>query len=206
MPSERELAAELGVSRTVLREAIKALEERELVEVRHGSGTFVRNPSINSIAKSFSLIVWTDPGRYFELMDVREYLDVEIAGRLAESAGEKDLNAMQRSVERMWQLLDSPKAFSQEDVAFHLAFYKATKNELLLTIMLPITELLMEAMELTFESPGSAEMSLRRHEKLLNCIVDGDAEGARQTMQEIIRRGKERLQEALDHIGRETVI
>ena len=198
LPSERELAEELGVSRTVLREAIKALEERELVEVRHGSGTFIRSPSINTIARSVSFVMWTDPDRYFDLMNVREYLDVEIAGRLAQSAPERELAAMGRAIDNMWQLLDSPKEFSEQDVAFHLAFYRATKNELLLTIMLPITRLLMEAMELTFGSPGSAEMSLRRHEQLLEHITAGNALGARRTMQEIITRGKERLKESLE--------
>lgn len=198
LPSERELADELGVSRTVLREAIKTLQERELVEVRHGSGMYIRNPSVETIAKSVSLVVWMEPTRYFQLMDVREYLEVEIAGRLAESATEEDLQEMSQAIERMWQLLDSPKEFSQQDVAFHMAFYKATKNDVLLTIMQPITELLVEAMELTFVSPGSAEMSLRRHEQLLEYIRAGDAQAARRTMREIIVRGKGRLQESLD--------
>lgn len=198
LPSERELSEELGVSRTVLREAIKALEERELVEVRHGSGTFVRSPSIDTIARSVSFVVWTDSDRYFELMNVRELLDVEIAGRLAHSAPAEQLEAMSLAVENMWKLLDSPREFSEQDVAFHMAFYRATKNELLLTLMLPITRLLMEAMELTFGSPGSAEMSLRRHEQLLDYIKAGDAQGARRTMQEIISRGKERLKESLE--------
>lgn len=197
LPSERELSEELGVSRTVLREAMKALEERELVEIRHGSGTFIRSPSIDTIARSVSFVVWTDPDRYIELMNVREFLDVEIAGRLARSAPQAELAAMATAIDNMWQLLDSPKEFSEQDVAFHMAFYRATKNELLLTIMLPITRLLMEAMELTFHSPGSAEMSLRRHEQLLDRIKAGDALGARRTMQEIISRGKERLKESL---------
>lgn len=197
LPSERELADELGVSRTVLREAIKALQERGLLEVMHGSGTFIRNPSIETIAKSVSLVVWMDPTRYFQLMDVREYLEVEIAGRLAENATEEDLTEMGQALERMRQLLDSPKEYSQQDVAFHMAFYNATKNEVLLTIMQPITALLMEAMELTFVPPGSAEISLRRHEELLTYIRAGDAQGARRTMREIISRGKVRLEEAL---------
>ena len=121
LPPERELADELGVSRTVFREAIKALEEKELVEVRHGSGTYIRNPSVDSIAKSFSIIVWTEPSRYFQLMDMREYLDVEIAGRLAHSATEEDIDRMAKAIENMWQLLDSPKEFTKQDVAFHLA-------------------------------------------------------------------------------------
>lgn len=201
LPPERQLAEELGVSRTVLREAMKALEERGLVEVKQGSGTFVCSPSFEMVSDSLSLLLQADMARYLELMEVRRILDVEIAGRLAEEATEKDIDRLDDKIARMWQVLDSPEEFVEEDVAFHMEFYEAMKNELLLTIMQPVTELLMEAMGMTFEAPGSAESSLRRHEKLVERIRARDAEGARSAMWEIISRGMERLKEALQEKG-----
>jgi GntR family transcriptional repressor for pyruvate dehydrogenase complex len=197
LPPEHRLVEELGVSRSVVREGIKALEERGLVEVRQGSGTFVRRPSSETVADSFSLFLRTRIARYSQLMDVRRILDVEIAGRLAERATKEDLESLARRTARMWEVLDSPDEFVKEDVAFHMAFYAATKNEVLLTIMQPIMELLAEAMGVTFEAPGSAESSLRRHEKLLEHIRARDAEGARRAMREILSRGEERMEEAL---------
>jgi GntR family transcriptional repressor for pyruvate dehydrogenase complex len=130
-------------------------------------------------------------------MEVRGILDVEIAGLLAERATEEDLERLGKSIDRMWELLDSPREFAEEDVAFHMAFYAAMKNEVLLTIMQPIMEMLSEAMGVTFEAPGSPESSLRRHEKLVERIRAGDSEGARDAMREIILRGDERLKEAM---------
>jgi len=198
LPPEHRLAEELGVSRSVLREGIKALEERGLVEVKQGSGTFVRSPSSEMLSDSFSLFLRTRIARFSQLMEVREILDVEIAGLLAQRATEEDLQSLTRSIARMWELLGSPEQFVEEDVAFHIAFYAAMKNEVLLTIMQPIMELLSEAMSMTFEAPGSAESSLHRHEKLLEHIRAGDREGARRAMREIISRGEERLKEAQD--------
>jgi GntR family transcriptional repressor for pyruvate dehydrogenase complex len=197
LPPEHRLAEELGVSRSVLREGIKALEERGLVEIKQGSGTFVRRPSSEMVSDSFSLFLRTRVARYSQLMEVREILDVEIAGLLAERATEEDLERLGGCIARMWEVLDSPAEFVEEDVSFHIAFYEAMKNQLLLTIMQPITELLSEAMSMTFEAPGSAESSLRRHEQLLERIRAGDGDGARRAMREIISRGEERLKEAV---------
>lgn len=197
LPPEREFAQELGVSRTALREAIKALEDRELIEVKHGSGMFVRSPSIETIERSFSLILLTDQIRYIELMDVRELLEVEIAGRLAESAAIEDLDKMQEKIDLMWQYLDAPDEFVKLDVEFHVAFYQAMHNDLLLTMMQPITEMLLEAVGLTFSIPGSAERSLRQHQKLVERIRAGDVDGAREVMRQIISRGRDRLEEGL---------
>jgi GntR family transcriptional repressor for pyruvate dehydrogenase complex len=201
LPPERQLAEELGVSRTVLREAMKALEEKGLVEVKQGSGTFVCSPSFEMVSDSLSLLLQANMPRYLELMDVREILDVAIAGRLAEGATREDIDKLSERIAWMWQVLDSPEEFVEGDVAFHIEFYQAAKNEVLLTIMQPVMELLVEAMEMTFEPPGSAESSLRRHEKLVECIRAGDAKGARNAMGEIISRGKERLKEALKAKG-----
>ena len=196
LPPEQRLAEELGVSRSVVREAIKGLEQKELVEIKQGSGTFVRSPSAEKVSDSFSLFLRTRVARHFQLMEVRGILEVEIAGLLAERATEQDLENLGRSVAQMWEVLDSPEEYVQQDVAFHMALYAAMKNEVLLTIMQPITELLSEAMSITFEAPGSAESSLRGHEKLLQRIRAGDREGARRAMREIISRGEDRLKEA----------
>lgn len=138
-----------------------------------------------------------EPYDYFELMNVREFLEVEIAGRLAHSAPQEELDAMSAAIDNMRRSLDRPEEYTQHDIAFHMAFYRATGNEILVNMMTQINRLLIEAMTATFATSGSAEMSLRRHEQLLDRIKAGDALGARRTMQEIITRGKGRLHQSL---------
>jgi GntR family transcriptional regulator, transcriptional repressor for pyruvate dehydrogenase complex len=193
LPAERELAQQLGVSRTAVREAIRALEEKGLVEVRQGSGTFVRSPAPDSVSASLALFLHTNVARYLQLMDLREILDVEIAGRLAEHIEPEDLACLQARIARMHELLDSPQEYALEDAAFHMDFYRAAKNEVLLMIMQPVMDLLVEAMSVSFQEPGAAESSLSQHEKLIERIAAGDAAGARRTVRQLLSRGEMRM-------------
>jgi GntR family transcriptional regulator, transcriptional repressor for pyruvate dehydrogenase complex len=197
LPAERDLAAQLGVSRTAVREAIRALEEKGLVEVRQGAGTFVRSPDSESVSQSLSLYLHTNVARYLQLMDLREILDVEIAGRLAAQVDSEHLEQLRSRIARMWQLLDSPSEFAREDAAFHMDFYRAAKNDVLLMIMQPVMDLLEEAMAATFQEPGSAESSLRLHERLVESIATGDAPGARRIVRQMLSRGEMRMRHEL---------
>jgi GntR family transcriptional regulator, transcriptional repressor for pyruvate dehydrogenase complex len=197
LPSERELCEQFGISRTVLREAVKMLEEKGLLDSKQGSGTYVRSVSPQAISDSVTLYVRSDQSRYIELMELRSILDVELAGRLAEKASDAEVAALTHHIENMWQLLDSPEAFSAEDVAFHTTFYTAMHNSVLMSIVQPIMDLLEDVMRMSFTDPGSMESSLKRHVALVDCIRNRDSEGARRTMRAIISRGEQRVEDHL---------
>ncbi len=197
LPAERDLAQQLGVSRTAIREAIRALEEKGLVEVQQGAGTFVRSPSPEVVTESLSLYFQTNVTRYLQLMDLREILDVEIASRLARKIETEDLERLRAHIRAMQESLDSPERFAKEDVAFHMDFYRAAKNEILLMIMQPVMDLLEEAMAASFEEPGSAESSLLLHQELVERIAARDPEGARQVTRQILTRGEMRMKHEL---------
>ena len=104
LPPERELAQKLGVGRNAVREAVKALQERGLLDVIQGAGTFVKHMNSDVISDSLALYIKTNM-QYIQLMDLREILDVEIAGRLAANVEKVDLTALWDSLERMQQLI-----------------------------------------------------------------------------------------------------
>lgn len=193
---ERQLAEELGVSRNAVREAIKALQEKGLLEVKQGAGTFVQSLTSDTVSESFSLYLQTDVNRYIQLMELREIIEVEIAGRLAEHIEPADLEKLWIRIEEMRQLVDSPLEFSRKDVNFHMEFYRATKNEILIVVMQPMMDLLAEAVSASFVAPGSAERSLKGHIELVERIEAGDAQGARRVADQVIKRGKEHLKAA----------
>jgi GntR family transcriptional repressor for pyruvate dehydrogenase complex len=157
----------------------------------------VRCPAAESVSDSLALYLHTSVTRYLQLMELREMLDVEIAGRLAKRIEYEDLGQLRARIARMWQLLDSPQEFAHEDAAFHMDFYRATKNDVLLMIMQPVMDLLEEAMGASFEEPGSAESSLRSHDELVNRIASGDVDGARQVTRQILARGEMRMKHEL---------
>jgi len=198
LPPERELSELLGVSRTVLREAITALEEKGVLEVRRGSGAYVRNLSPDTVSECFSLFLVSTAAGYLELMDLRSILDQEMAGRLAERAGKADIEKLKQHLKQMEEKVHSQDEFADADAAFHFEFYRATGNLVLLTIMRPIMSLLVDAMRATFEAPGSRESSLEGHKRLVARIEARDPEGARASMREIIERGERRLRERME--------
>ena len=192
LPPERELAQKLGVGRNAVREAVKALQERGLLEVIQGAGTFVKHMDSDVISDSLALYIKTNM-QYIQLMDLREILDVEIAGRLAANVDKVDLTALWDSLERMQQLIGSADEFAKEDVRFHIEFYRATKNEIILLVMQPVMNLLEEAVAASFQEPGSDASSLAGHRKMIERISAGDEEGARSSAAQIISRGRSRL-------------
>lgn len=203
LPSETQLTRELAVSRTALREAIKALEQKGLLEVRHGSGTFVRNIRLEEVSESFSLLMHSDISRYFQVLQLRGILEVEIVGHLAEMATERDIEILCTKIEEMRKALHSPREYAKADVEFHLSIYRALGNEVLMSIVQPMTALLSEVIELTFDPPGTAQRTLQRHEELVRYIRARNPEGGRRVMREIIARGEQRLKEARSGKGAE---
>ena len=197
LPSESQLAERFSVSRTVVREAVKVLEQRGLVEVKQGVGTFVCALNGDVVAETLTRFLRANVHRYLQLMDLREMLDVGVVVRLAKRIEPADLQGLRDRLDRLNQVLDSPEEYAREDVAFHMDLYRATRNQILLVIMQPVIELLVEAMRASFEIPGSVESSQRRHVKLIDCISNGDPDGARRVTAEIIQRGKQRIQNVL---------
>jgi GntR family transcriptional regulator, transcriptional repressor for pyruvate dehydrogenase complex len=197
LPSERELAEQFGVSRTVVRESIKILEEKGMLDCRQGAGTYVLGITNQGIVESFTLYLQSDYNRYLELMEMRDILDVEVVGRLAKSASPEEIAVFRHHLDRMGELLDQPAEFAVEDVAFHLAFYHAMHNSVLMSIVQPILSLLETAMRITVDAPGSSERSYRRHVTLMECIEAHDSDAARRTMHEIIVHGRQRVVEVV---------
>src|ERR1700726_1843958 len=100
LPAERELAQQFGVSRTAVREAVKALREKGLVEAHPGRGTFITNGSSHSIWQSLDRMIRDgQPEAMVHLVEVREILEPEIASLAAARAEKDDLAAMREAVE-----------------------------------------------------------------------------------------------------------
>jgi len=187
LPSEHELARQFDVSRTVVREAVRALEEKGLVEVKHGSGVYVTEPSIDSVTSSLALQLRIRESAVMPLLEVREILEVEIAGLAAERSTKQDQEQMERALRLEAELLDSHDEYVEADLRFHELLTKATQNEVLPVLLSPLAELLRESRRVTSEPPGSTELSLQGHREILEAVKNRDKEQAREAMREHFR-------------------
>ena len=145
LPPERELAEEFGVSRTAVREAVKALREKGLVEAYPGRGTFITDGTSHAIRQSLDRIakIGQPEGSAF-LAEVRAILEPEIAALAAVRASEQELASMREPISVMDEAREDPDAFIEADLDFHLALAEAAANPLILSLIDSIVALLRE--------------------------------------------------------------
>jgi DNA-binding FadR family transcriptional regulator len=182
LPSERELSEELQVSRGTVREAVQFLQTLGLLEIRHGSGTFVR-PATDPTALRDEWREWTirHAKRIHDLLEIRKGLEPFAAELAAERAREADLAAMEEALEQMQPAVDSPDvaALIQADVAFHHALYVAAGNAALTEFGDTLGEQLIRERGTLWNLPGRPARSLVEHLAICNAVRDGDPGRAR---------------------------
>jgi GntR family transcriptional repressor for pyruvate dehydrogenase complex len=183
LPAERDLAQRFGVSRTAVREAVKALSEKGLVEALPGRGTFITNGTSNGIRQSLDRLVKNGQAEGFTyLVEVREILEPEIAALAATRATEEDLAAMREVVAVMDTAQRDPDAFIEADLDFHLALAEAAANPLILSLIDSIVGILREQRMGIFRVEGGPERGQYHHKRILNAIEHRDSQGAREAM------------------------
>ena len=192
LPPERELAEQFGVSRTAVREAVKALREKGFVEAYPGRGTFIMETSAHPIRLSLDRMVkagQAEGSRY--LTEVREIMEPEIAALAAERADAEDLAAMRESFEVMERAKRDPEAFIEADLDFHLALAEAAANPIILSLIDSIVGLLREQRMGIFQVEGGPERGQYHHKKILEAVEHRDAAGAREAMKAHMRQVRE---------------
>jgi GntR family transcriptional repressor for pyruvate dehydrogenase complex len=184
LPPERELCATYGVSRTVVREAVKLLESHGLVRIERGRGTVVQEARPDHVAQSVRLMLRRSNGALEQLLEVRRILETGMAGLAADRRTEADLRAMQASLDTMAEKPGEPAGYVDADLEFHYRIAEATHNPVLLALIGPLGELLRESRIATFSGPEFVRMRTRQHRAIYDAIRDRDADAARALMGE----------------------
>ncbi|MBZ5642425.1 MAG: FadR family transcriptional regulator [Acidobacteriia bacterium] len=183
LPAERELAQQFGVSRTAVREAIKTLHEKGLVEALPGRGTFITSGTSHSMRQSLDRILRAgEPGGTAWLVEFREILEPEIAALAAVRAGEQDITAMHDAIRVMDAAQRDLEAFIEADLDFHLALAEAAANPIILSLIDSIVVLLREQRMQIFNTAGGPARGQAHHKRILEAVERGDAQEAREAM------------------------
>jgi GntR family transcriptional regulator, transcriptional repressor for pyruvate dehydrogenase complex len=184
LPAERDLAKQFGVSRTAVREAIKALQEKGLVDAFPGRGTFITNGTSKSMRRSLDRIIKSgEPEGCAYLVEVREILEPEIAAMAANRANKEDLETMREAVDVMDKAASDSDAYIEADLDFHLALAEAAANPIVLSLIDSIVGLLREQRSRTYRVEGGPERGQLHHKRILEAIRRHDPQGARAAMQ-----------------------
>ena len=173
LPSERELGSRLGVSRTVIREALRALSTKGLVEVRDGAGAYVRAPSTDLVSELLGICVShmeTGDVTSGNILEMRRILEIEMSGLAAERRGADDLAELERLLGLMARPGSSRGDWAKIDYEFHDRVAIASKNPLFPIVLRSISEVLMRARLLGVRLPDYQAKALHHHRNVYEAI------------------------------------
>ena len=188
LPAERKLAAQLGVSRNSLREALAMLVNEGLLVSRRGGGTFVRwqheTWSEQNIVQPLKTLLADDPDYSFDILEARHAIEASTAWHAAMRATDAEKERIRLCFEATQS--EDPDLASQADVRFHLAIAEASHNVVLLQTMRGFFDLLQSSVKQSRQRmylvpPVFARLT-EQHQAVMEAIFAGDAEGARQAM------------------------
>jgi GntR family transcriptional repressor for pyruvate dehydrogenase complex len=182
LPPERDLAERFRVSRTSVREALRALESTGLVEIRAGEGAFVREISVESLVEPLALVILNQREAIAELYEARRLLEPPIAGLAARRASADELAEMSRIFDEQAREVAAGRTGLQQDAAFHAAIGQAAHNRAITRIVSALMDLLTQTREESLQTPGRPERSHQDHRRVLAAIQARDEDGARQAM------------------------
>ncbi len=199
LPPERELTERFGVSRTVIREAMKLLGERGLVEVLPGKGSFVTRLSTEAVSLYIGLLVKAREASPSLFHEVRTALEVAAAGHAAIRTTPEELAALRSVVETMEDCLlrDSEEGFIAGDLELHAMLAEASHNPLFRALLEPIRGAIADLRHLTYAVSGSPRRGQAFHRSLVQAIERGDAIAAREIMQQHMAQVAGDIEEAL---------
>ena len=189
LDSVEKLATNFQVGRSAIREALTALRAMGLIEMKHGEGTYVREFD----SKMLSLPVYTALLMKKEdlknLLEVRKILEVGAVETAALRRSQDDLLEMEKSLTDMKQAIGNEDLGEQADLHFHLSIAKASKNELLLSLMNNVSEMMVEAMREThriwlYSEESTWEWLYEQHKKIYEAIKNKDPLKAKESMLE----------------------
>lgn len=185
LPSERELASELNVSRTSIREALRALEMMGYLEskVGVGGGTYIKEITLKNIISPFSKMLLKNDDFIVELLEVRLFLEIESSRLAAMRRTNKDLENMQKGISQMEDEIQLGGSGLNGDNAFHTAISEAADNRVLQQFVYMCGDVLeVEREEHLLTQEGEPQKALSDHKKILEAIKKSDEEKAQNLM------------------------
>lgn len=197
LPTEQSLSEQYQASRTAIREALRVLSARGMVEVMHGRGTRVLPRHRWQLLDQLIRLVREDIDVDRSLFELRRILEIEAAGLAAERATPAQVRALREEIKRGWEQVEEPEDWTAHDSAFHHLIAEASGNLLLPQVMDSVSMLVRAAALSTARDPGATANATEKHEAILARIETHDPAGARDAMRRHLLGVEKRLLEKL---------
>jgi GntR family transcriptional repressor for pyruvate dehydrogenase complex len=183
LPNEMQLAESFGVSRPTVREAVKSLVSKNIIEIVRGKGTFVaQNPGISSDPLGLDFL--TDRDLPLSLIEARQIIEPEVARLAAQRAKAADIQKLERLVGEMKGIVTRDATWLQVEQEFHSSIAKATQNPVIMRLVPVILEAIVKTLRYAPRTSEDHRQAFREHSKILSVIRARSPEKAYQAMRQ----------------------
>lgn len=196
LPAERVLAKKYDVSRSVIREAVRSMEQIGCVESRLGGGSYVKIPDVSNIADPFSVIFEQDQEFARELIETRLILETHIARLAAQRRTEEQLKAMGQTLADMKAAMQRGESCEELDARFHEQLAQASGNRALSITISTYSEVVNRSIKLTRHMDDVSPEALEDHEKILSAVTQKDSRAAQMWMRQHLNNAQKNLEKA----------
>jgi GntR family transcriptional repressor for pyruvate dehydrogenase complex len=199
LPAERQLSDAIGVGRSSLREALKALTVLGLLEVRQGDGTYLKKAHSDLLPQVIEWGILLGEKSTADLVEAREKIEIVIAGLAAERRTPQQLAELGEILKQMQAHAQNKdtKAYTEADVAFHFKLAEMAQNAILSGILSSIRSLLRVWIISVIESAGDAQFSYDEHTPIYEAVERGDAALAQRRMEEHMKSASGMLKDLI---------
>jgi GntR family transcriptional repressor for pyruvate dehydrogenase complex len=184
LPSQRDLAEQLGVGRPAIREALKRLEAMGIVKVQHGKSSTIEKVDLSTIMGNVSNLLELAPIDVLQLLEAKEIVEFKCSELASQRATEKDLIEMKGYLEEMEKNKKNPKVHAEADYLFHFTIVKAAGNPFIIEIMKVLGKMIEKAIEETAIEDDliGRERAMRYHRSLYRAIRQKDGKKAAEVL------------------------
>ncbi len=203
LPSERKLSADLGVSRTVIREALVTMRDNEIIDINNGICT-VRVIAFDTLLGHMRTRLLPDQRTAAQAMEIRILLETYCAGLAAENATEKEIEKMQSAIDRMRSQMQEGVIAYEQEAAFHAELMKTAHNDVMNRVYASLGELLsnmgMVSLQ-TAQEAGIEIVAVQEHQAILDAIKAKDRQRAAACMDAHLRYARDNVLNSYKQLG-----
>lgn len=205
LPGEFALSERFGVSRTAIREALRMLSGRGMVDIRKGSGVYVTEMGMESVVEPFYdlLEMKCGEGALLHILRVRLQLEPENTRIAVQNCNDEDIAYLEEKYIQMASHEEDPLKNIESDIKFHRRIAAATNNPLIPVIMEPIFQLLHKFISSTYKQSHAGEMAIKYHHELVDLFKNRDAEAAAESMRQHLAHAEGHIIQYYKSIGYE---
>jgi GntR family transcriptional repressor for pyruvate dehydrogenase complex len=183
LPSERTLCEMIGVSRPLLREALKALQVMKIITIRQGAGAYVCNLKPENIIEHLDIVFHLDSSLYHDLYEARRILEGSVAGIAAVNITDEEIQTIEQNIQRSRQAIDDADLFFEIDLELHEIILKASRNRIIPVFTKSVNKLSLIMREQTNAHRHIRETAVEDHERILFAMKIRDPAAARRAME-----------------------